>query len=399
MSTEAVAEPPVETPPEEKPPDQKAPEAPPKKDEKANNRSMVDDVRIVLPGQIPETLKEEKKPEVKPPAEEKPKDETKPDAPKAEAPKMSDNARQNFARIEKERDEARQQAQQYDSELKKLREQSSSVEATSKRAEEAERKASELQKQLRTVSLERDPEFIGRFEKPRQSRFNSLIDIAKSTNFEGDVEKIIKSLDSERIEEIRDLLPITKRAAFDSHLGAIADLEFQKEEALKDSETTSRQFEMERSQQYVQGNVQAGKDALSQLIEMIPIMKDDTELQSEILSMYADVGGATENSSQWDTTMILRGLGMARVQNKILTAQSVVIKGNEDKLKERDETITQKDTEIAALKKEIEDRDAFIKGRSNGYPRSDHTQGNGAKEEKLDSATGDVRIRVGDRYI
>lgn len=405
MSTEAVAEPPVETPTEEKPPEVKAPEVPPKKEEKAPGRSMVDDIRIVLPGQSPEAPKEEKKPEIEPPVEEKPKDETKVEAPKVDPPSMSPKARDNFARVEKERDEARQQAQQFDAELKKLREQSSSVEVISKRAEEAERKAQELSQQLRTVSLERDPEFIGRFERPRTARFNTLVEIAKSTNYEGDVEKIIKSGDSERIEEIRDLLPITKRAAFDSHLGAIADLDFQRQEALKDSEKTSQQFEIERSQQYVQANVKAAERTISRVLEMVPVIKDDTELLGEMRSMLNDVAGATENSSTWDNEMIMTGLAMSKVQDKILKAQAVVIKGKDEEIEsirnDRDKIKTDSDAKIESLKKELEDRDSFIKKSANGYPRSDHTNGNGAPEErKLTGPLDDIRIVLpGGRYV
>lgn len=399
MST-AAAEPVVETPKEEKPPETpKAPEA--EKKVVAQQRSMVDDIRVVLDGTPLDAPKEAQKvPEEKVTEAEKPKHETTPETPKTEVPKMSENARQSFARIERERDEARQKVETFDAELKTLRAQQEKAAEALKRAEEAERRATELSQQLRTVSLERDPEFIGKYDKPRETRFKNLVELAKSSGVEGDVERALKNGDSERIEEIREALPIHQRAAFDAHFTAIANIDFERQEALKNAEITSKQFEERRNKQlqetsakYVQENVQAAESTIEELFGLIPQLKDDDELGAQLRSTLHAAAGATEQSANWDTKQILKGIGLSVVQDKVIKVQGAC-------LQQKDEEIKSITEERDKLKKELEERDAFIKTQANGYPRSEHSNGNGAPEEKLGSALGDVRVRLPDgRYI
>lgn len=399
MST-AIAEPPVA----EKPNKEAVVEVPevfkevlkedPKKETKPS--SFTDDVRIVLPGQ--EQQKEPVKDE--PRAEDKKDAAVVETAKEPEAPKMSPNARQAFAKIEKERDEAIQKVGTFETELKTLKSQSQNVEQLSKRAEEAEKRSAELLTQLRSVSLERDPEFIGRYEKPRESRLAELVKLAKAAGIEEDADRIFRSGDQDKIDEIRETLPAGKRAAFDAHMTAIANLDFERQEALKDSDKTSKNFEeirikqmQEEASKYTQQNVQVADAVVERILDLVPPLKEDPELRAELKSISHAVAGATEESSFWTTDNIMMGVLMSKVQHKMLNNLNSVNEDQRKQIADRDKIIEDKD-------KQIEERDAFIKNRAGGYPRSDHTNGNTPKEEKLTGAVSDIRVRLPDgRFI
>lgn len=317
----------------------------------------------VLTGKLPEP-KEPKQPEP----------ETQPEL------QLKGKARENFARLEQAKKEAEERASKLQSEheqtlarLKEFEERQASQpkfdpEEFAKKEQEYQKRLQELTSELQAVSLERDPEFISRYEQPRQQLTGMLKELATSAGVEEkDFNRALS--DPDKLFEIRDSLQPREQVRWDAAVLAIEQANIQRNLALQNKEQTYQQIQEQRQNQYriqreqqLQQNLSLADQVFSSVAETAAWVKDDPDTQAVVRGTLKALAGG-EGAEQWTAENIMKHVAASKLQTPILQRQHELIKGQT--------------AEIEELKKKLSEHEEFIKKQYGSLPSV--TPSNGEK--------------------
>jgi hypothetical protein len=319
-------------------------------------------------------------PAVEAPITEKPPEEDRSMVEKVKP--MSPKARDNFARLEenlKQQEAARQAAeaklQEYeskyktdteskDSRLKELEEKLALANPDDFTAKEKkyQQELNDLRGELKLVALERDPEFIARYDAPRTHLQNVLQDIAVSSGVTPeDFQRALRLGQEDRLEEIRENLQPSDKRKYDAALLQIEQVNMQRDMALKDKETTYNQINQQRQQQYQQVNQERTQNqiAMARKLAQEPFEKIDglpSELKAEVEQTLVALAGG-EGSDKYNVETIMREFAASVVQRRILQGQHQAIEA--------------KDTKIQELEAKLKEREEFIQKQYGSMPNNE----------------------------
>lgn len=384
MSAEApvVIEPKIETPPistvEEIVKAAVADTQPPEEKPKEEPRKPIWD-QVKDDEKKPEQKKEEKTEE---PKKEAPKSEPKPE-PKKE---MSSAARENFARVEKERDDARNAHEELKKQFEELKSKSSEYETVSQELQSIQQERDQLREQLehvrtelRAASIERDPAFTKKYVEGRKSEIEDIQKLLPEGTKIEHIERAIEQGDEDQISEWRDGMNSTQRYEFDASMQNLAALEKAKRKEIKDANETYQRLAQDRQKageahtnQLRQQNVQVARE-VEELVFSEEAWSQDTELRTHVSNVLKDVshGNLTPKAIM---TMIATGplfQKAAQIQAKVI--------------EQRDADIEAKDKENEDLKKKVAELEEFITKQSGSVPRDERGGGNGASKAYVPS--------------
>jgi hypothetical protein len=314
-----------------------------------------------------EVPEEQKKPEVV--TEQKPVVVTEEKVKK----EPSEATRQNFARLEKEKKEAVEKAAKLESDylaaqarLKELEERSSQFnpEDFQKQLQEREERLALLQNELKTVALERDPDFIAKYDRPQIQLQDDLKELAVSTGVTAEeFQRAFKMGLVDRMEEIRESLPPHQQRAWDARITEIERVKIQRELALKNRDQsfeeitqTRHKAQIERANQLTNQNLQIARQVALEPFEKIEILKEDKELQTQVKTTLEAIAGGN-GAENWSTDKILRQVAASVVLPRILEMQGAALQ--------------ERDTKLAQLQKELDEANDFIKSKHGSLPRNE----------------------------
>jgi len=352
-----------------------------KEEQKPSASSLFDSLNIIRDPQ--KELIEEK------PIEEEKKldpvvEEKKPEA----APELKGKARENFARLEAAKKEAEDRAAKIQTEyeatqqrLKELEEKANSTNVVEyqQREEAYKQQLAELQGQFKTIALERDPEFVAKYDQPRQEIFGTLKAMATARgSSESD---LVRSFGSpEKLWEIRESLEPWEQHKWDAAMTQMEQINMQRDMALKNRDQTLREIEQRRSdeanqfyQKRVQDNIAIARKVAAEPFEKIEAFKDDEELKGQVTSTLEAIAGG-KGAENWTPDKIMQSVAASLVQQKILKTQNDIIEASAAEVKSRDE-------KIAELEARLKEREEFIQTRHGSLPSNEVPSG-GKQEAK-----------------
>jgi hypothetical protein len=344
---------------------------------------MLADLKIAQPGETQqppaEQPKEEKPPETpketpQPPAEE-PKPETKSDNPfdqvRGNREPKSEKAQENFKKLQEARDQERKnreaaearakeletQFQTREQELQQLRQQ---LEEAKKQPQIPENFQSEFQKQqqliqqlqteLRAASIERDPEFVERYQKGKEQQVSRLQEFAGLAGVTPEeFNRALKYGDEDKLAEIKDSLTPGQRYQWDAVRSRIAALDIEREEAVTNSHKTWEQLQKQREEQFhrqreqsVQANLALAREIEEDFRAKAPLLNEKPELAQQMQGILTALAGG-KGAEQWDPK---------RIMGSVATIPILV-----HRIEEQNKLVE----EIPTLQKQVEEKDAKIK--------------------------------------
>lgn len=373
--------------------------------ESPKGSSVLDDLQIVpspeygkaepVHGDLPtveETIQGESVPEVKPV-------ETKPPVTEP-VPELKGKARDNFAKLEQAKKEAEERANRIEQEWKakyedsqnKIRDYETRISQTvnpedyRKQIEERDQRLQALDLQLRTVALERHPDFIARFEEPKNHYLSAAKEIAQAAGI--DEAQFKAALNRpEQLQEIRESLPLPDQYRFDAAFRSIQELDLQRSAALKNKdhtiqELTRRQQEeaMQQYQQRTQQNLEIARRMAQEPFERIPGLKDDPELQSHVTGTLEAIAGGP-GAERMGTEEIMRLAAAGSIAPKLIERQNQNIQSLQKELEE--------------AQKKLKEQESFIQERYGSLPSNNVPGGKPTEQKREKPLWDDLVIRVG----
>lgn len=219
---------------------------------------------------------------------------------------------------------------------------------------EKDQKIRQLEEALRSQDLRHDPEFQERFETGLKFHTDRLTEIGSEVLDKAEVERLIRKGDDERLAEIRESLPIGKRAKWDASIIKIEELSSEKDQLLQRSEETWKKLQDKRRSESIQGlhnqtqqHMGIGMRKIDDIFEKVPTLGEDTELRAECVKVVRAVSGL-EGAQEWTPERMMETMIMKQVYGKILQAQDATLKGLTE---ERDELQKENERINAVLKK------------------------------------------------
>lgn len=215
------------------------------------------------------------------------------------------------------------------------------------------------QNELKFAALERDPEFIARYETPKIQ----LQEMMKSLAVAAGVEE--KEFDNaignpKKMFELRDNLEPHEQYRWDAALSQIEQVNLQRSMALKNRDNTYQEINQRRQQAWeaqrneiTQKNLGVAQQVTREMVEKVPAFKDDPELQQRVSSMLEAIAGG-KDAENWDTFKIMQRVAASEAQSKVLTTQHEIIQGQTAELEE--------------LKKKVAEQESFIKEKFGSLP-------------------------------
>lgn len=357
MPQSALAELTAPAPTEENPTQQAQPPAP---------SPVIDDpfMSQIYTGQIPE---------VKKPEQEEPKQPEQ----QQEIP-LKGKARENFERLEKAKKEQEERANrlqaEYEAAQNKLKEYEEKLakqptfnpEEFTKKEQEYQQRVTELQQKLQAVSLEHSPEFIEKYEQPRQHLQGVLKELA--TNAGIDEKEFQRALnDPDRLIEIRDSLQPREQYRWDAAVFNLEQANLNRELALKNWQQTYQNIQRDQEetwktqrQRQLEQNLSIAKQVAEQSIETAVFAKEDPEIQAAVRNALTGLAGG-EGAEQWTAEAIMKHVAAAKLQTPIIQKQH--------------ELIQNQTAEIEELKKKLSEHEEFIKKQYGSLPSTTPSNG------------------------
>lgn len=322
----------------------------------------------------------------------KPEKKAEPSLANPEEPQvvLKGKARENFAKLEdakKQESEARKAAEDRLKELEKQLKSESEQRDT--RIRELETKLSEinpddftakeqryqqeltqLRSRLQMVDLQHEPEFIRKYEEPKQYHQGLMEELAVSSGVAA--EDFRKSLGNpQKMEEIRDSLEPFQQREWDAQMILIRQVESQRKLALKNPDTVYEEINQQRSKQIqeqqgqlLQRNLHLARTVGNEPFEKFDFLKERTDLKQQINQTLTALAGG-EGADRFTPESIFREITASIVQRDFLSQQA--------------KTIEAKEVEIAELKKTLAERESFIQEKHGSIPRNEV---NGTEKEK-----------------
>lgn len=218
--------------------------------------------------------------------------------------------------------------------------------------------------ELKAVGLERTPEFVEKFDKPRDFQVGQLRDLAAGNNAvsEADVMRAVKDRNYQKLFEIREQLEPYQQPRWDGILRIIEEIDLKKEQELADSEKAwerlqedRRKLAMKSHAEKLEAHRAIGSEIITKLRDNVDFFRDDKELQQTVSEIVEGVAGG-KGAEKWTPEAILGVAAAVPILNKINAAQAKMI---EDGKTERETLVKERDE----LKKKVADQEEFIKKR------------------------------------
>lgn len=317
------------------------------------------------------------------------------------APELKGKARENFARLETAKKEAEDRAAKiqadYDAaqtRLKELEAKANSINVTEyeEREKKLQQELAEVRGQFKTVALERDPEFIAKYEEPRQTIFGNLKAMAVAAGVtEADFARSVGT--PEKLWEIRESLQPWEQHKWDAALTQMEQISVQRDLALKNRDQTIKEIEQRRNeeanqfyQKRVQENISIARKVAMEPFEKIEAFKDDEELKAQVTSTLEAIAGG-KGAENWTPDQIMRHVAASVVQQKILTKQNELIESGAAEVKTRDE-------KIAELETKLKEREEFIQSRYGSIPNNDVPSGSKVEARSDRPIWEEIRVQL-----
>lgn len=322
----------------------------------------------------PEVKKDEKPPEVKP---------TEQQDRKATREPSTKEAKENFATLsekvkaaEKKASDLEAQAAERQKKITEMELQLAELPPTKEAAAKLQQQIQEREEALQTIgeelqrsreelkaaSLEKTPEFIEQFEKPREFQLGQLRDIAKSTGTlsESDVMRAVKDRNYEKLVEVRDQLAPHHQYRWDAILRTIEEIDLKKEQELADSEKAwerleegRRKLAMKSHAERLDAHRNIGAEIIKDMRDTVPFFREDKELQQQVSEIAEAVAGG-KGSEEWDVKKLMGTAVAVPVLMRVNSAQGKMIDEQKAKIEEIEKALVERD-------KKIEDQEQFIK--------------------------------------
>jgi hypothetical protein len=322
----------------------------------------------VLTGKLPEP----KKPEAKQP-------EPQPEV------QLKGKARENFERLEKAKKEQEERANKLQSEHEALQTKLKEYEEKlsrqtqfdptefTKKEQEYQQRLQQLTSELQAVSLERDPEFIARYEQPRQQLTGLLKEMATSAGIEE--KEFQRALnDPDKLFEIRDSLSQRDQVRWDAAVLNIEQVNIQRNLALQNKEQTYQQLQQQREnewktqrQRQLDQNLALSEQVLQGITEQAAWLKEDPDTQTIVRNTLRGLAGG-EGAEQWTAQEIMKHVAASKLQTPILQKQHAIIESQT--------------SEIEELKKKLSEHEEFIKKQYGSLPSTTPSNDGEKKPEK-----------------
>jgi len=249
-------------------------------------------------------------------------------------------------------------------ELPQTQEAAAKLQAQIDEREEALKKLGEeytrTREELRAASIQRDPEFIEKFEKGRQFQVEQLRTLAGAS--EAEVSRALKDRNYERLIEVREQLPPHQQYRWDAILRKIEEIDLEREQAVQDSDKTWERILENRRQEAVKhhaGLVDSHRAIAAQIInrmrEKVDFFREDKELQQQVAAIAEGIAGG-KGAEQWTPETIMGTAVALPVLQKVNAMQAKAIEENKV-------TLDENAKQLAELQKKLEERDEFIKTR------------------------------------
>lgn len=219
-----------------------------------------------------------------------------------------------------------------------------------------------IRNELKLVALEKDPEFIARFEAPRTHLHATLQEIASTVGTSPeDFQRAFRLNQEEKLYEIREGLQPHMQRKWDAAILQIEQVNLQKELALKDKETLYRDITQKRQQEYqqtaqqrLQSQISMARQLAQEPFQKIQGLPD--EWKSEIESTLVALAGG-EGAERYTPESIMREFAASVVQRKVLESQNATLQSREEKIKD--------------LEAKLKERDEFIQSRHGSMPANE----------------------------
>jgi len=293
-------------------------------------------------------------------------DPPKVDAKPPEAEKPKPDAEKNWAELRAAREAAEKLAKEREEELTRVRTEYETFKKNPvpKEFEEkltaAEKRALEMQERLRAADLAQDPEFQRKYAEPIQSSLELMRDAAVAAGVTPqEVTQAITAWDKSKFAEWLDAMPATEKMDFQAAYVRAVDLDRQRNHELKNASraweelSKTRQSEQERQQKlYLDSLRNETKSVLTELADSQEMFKNDPELQRETETLLNRAAGL--DGERLPTKQILSNIAQAHVLARHF--QRV------------DKELGESKAELEKLRKDLAERDAFIKGQNLAVP-------------------------------
>lgn len=343
--------------------------------------SVLDQLRVPdvpakaeLPVEEPPKKEPEKKDDPKPEPVAEPKKATRaPSSPegKEDFRKLSETAKaaeKKATELESKLSESQKKITEMEAQLAELPQ---TKEAAAKLQQQIEEREEALQKlnqefqhsreELKAANLQRDPEFVEKFEKGREFHVNQIRDLAATRSVpENDVLRALQGGNEDRLAEIREQLTPGQQRRWDVTLEKLEALEIEKQQELQDSDKAWERLQEGRRKQAMKSRAELyeahramGAEIINGIRESVPFFREDKELQQQVSEIAEAVAGG-KGADQWDSKKLI---GTAVAVPVLMRVNALQAKKIEEETASREAVEKERDE----LKKKVEDQDEFIK--------------------------------------
>jgi len=309
-----------------------------------------------------------------PPAPAKKQDAPAPAATTPEpAAKPPSDQEVNFAKLREKAEKAEKRAAELDAQYQKALQDYEEYKKNpvppevAEKLTAAEKRAQELQKQLRAADLVRDPEFQAKYSKGIESSLKTMGELLIGAGVDAaEVKRAINVWDEDTLDSLAGNLSGGNRRRFDAAFQKAVGLDAERSMELQDSDNTWNELQKQR---------QAAMEA-QQKSYMDSLKSDRNSVISELMEQQAEVLKDEEVRKQTEQLLDrAAGLNGDKMQPKEVLKTLAATHVLAHHFKRVDAERTQLKEELEATKKTLAERDEFIKGLSGSTPSPSPTNG------------------------
>lgn len=310
--------------------------------------------------------------------------EAKPEIKEVTKPTRTDFQKLEDAKkaAEKERDEVRQRAEASEKRIAELDAQLKEIEPVKKNATEIqtllkqrEEELASLRQELKSASIERDPEFQEKYVQGKQQQIDHLKDLALTKGVDENVFlRAIRTGDEDQLQEIRENLAPHQQRRWDAHFLKLEQLEVDRQDEVAHADRTWQKRQEAQKQQFSQTAEQQinthrklGKEVIAEMLPGLAHLKDDQELMTDLERTVEGVAGG-EGTENWNTKALIHHVLAAKVLNKVVQDQYGLVQAGNAKVEELEKSMKEKDEKIANY-------ETFIKSRHGSLPGAETFSG------------------------
>lgn len=304
-----------------------------------------------------------------------PKVEAKTEAVKTEAKAEVKDVEKNWAELRAAREAAEKKASEHEARVKAITEEYETFKKNpvpkevEERLTKSEQRALELQKELQTANLARDPEFQQKYSVPIEAAVKrmSAAFLAAGAD-QKEINAAVANWNEQQFSDWMEAMPPAQRLQAQAAYMRAVELDAQRQHELSNAEQGYQELQKNRAteqeqatKKYMDGLRAEKKAILDELNATQPIFKDDPALQEEVTTLIDKAAGL--NGERLTPGTILRSM-----------AQSQVLARHFQRVdKERGEAVAK----VADLEAQVKLRDEQIAALSSSSPGINPT---GAKE-------------------